>query len=103
MCIRDRLVEASKKLNKVVQMGNQQRSSHHTIEIIEEIHRGIIGTPYKALAFYTNTRGEVPLQKKAPVPAGLDWELFQGPAPVSYTHLDVYKRQLVRYPYGTKQ
>lgn len=75
------LVAASKKYNKVVQMGNQQRSSQHTIEIINEIHNGIIGKPYKAVAFYTNTRGEVPLQKKAPVPAGLDWELFQGPAP----------------------
>ena len=75
------LVEAGKKYNKVVQMGNQQRSSDHTIEIIREIHDGIIGTPYKAVAFYTNRRGEVPVQKKAPVPEGLDWALFQGPAP----------------------
>ncbi len=75
------LVEAAQKLNKVVQMGNQQRSSGHTIEIIKEIHNGVIGTPYKGLAIYTNSRGEVPLQKKVPVPAGLDWELFQGPAP----------------------
>jgi len=75
------LVAAAKKYNKVVQMGNQQRSSPHTIEIINEIHNGVIGTPYKAVAFYVNERGEVPLQKKAPAPAGLDWELFQGPAP----------------------
>jgi predicted dehydrogenase len=75
------LVEAAQKYNKVVQMGNQQRSSDHTIEIINEIHNGIIGTPYKAVAFYTSSRGEVPVQKKAPVPQGLDWELFQGPAP----------------------
>ncbi len=75
------LVQVSEKFNKVVQMGNQQRSSDHTIEIIKEIHNGTIGTPYKALAFYTNSRGEVPHQKKSPVPAGLDWELFQGPAP----------------------
>ncbi len=75
------LVEASKKYNKVVQMGNQQRSSIHTIEIINEIHNGVIGTPYKAHAFYTVSRGEVPLQKRAPVPEGLDWDLFQGPAP----------------------
>ncbi len=75
------LVEAAKKLNKVVQMGNQQRSSDHTIEIINEIHNGIIGVPYRAVAFYLNKRGEVPVQKPAPVPAGLDWELFQGPAP----------------------
>ncbi|MCY1719905.1 Gfo/Idh/MocA family oxidoreductase [Prolixibacteraceae bacterium Z1-6] len=75
------LVAAQKKYNKVVQMGNQQRSSGHTQEIIKEIHNGIIGTPYKALAFYTNTRGEVPVQKKVPVREGLDWDLFQGPAP----------------------
>lgn len=75
------LVAAQKKYNKVVQMGNQQRSSGHTQEIIREIHNGIIGTPYKALAFYTNKRGEVPVQKKAPAHQGLDWDLFQGPAP----------------------
>ncbi len=75
------LVAAQKKYNKVVQMGNQQRSSDHTISIIKEIHNGIIGTPYKAVAFYTNRRGEVPVQKKVPVRDGLDWDLFQGPAP----------------------
>src|SRR5690606_35023348 len=75
------LVEVTKKYKKVVQMGNQQRSSDHTIDIIKEIHNGIICKPYKAVAFYTNSRGEVPVQKKAPVPHGLDWELSQGPAP----------------------
>lgn len=58
------LVAAAKKYDKVVQMGNQQRSSNHTIEIIKAIHEGAIGTPYKALAFYVNSRGEVPVQKK---------------------------------------
>lgn len=74
------LVATAKKLGKVVQMGNQQRSSAHTIEIINEIHKGIIGNPYKAVAFYSNSRGEVPKQTKSPVPDGLDWELWQGPA-----------------------
>lgn len=75
------LVAAAKKYNKVIQMGNQSRSSLHDLEIIREIHNGVIGTPYKAIAFYKNDRGVVPLQKKAPVPNGLDWNLFQGPAP----------------------
>ena len=75
------IVVAQEKYNKVVQMGNQQRSSGHTIEIIKEIHNGVIGTPYKAIAFYSNKRGEVPVQKKVPVREGLDWNLFQGPAP----------------------
>lgn len=75
------LVKAANKYGKVVQMGNQQRSSGHTIEIINEIHNGVIGVPYRAVAFYLNKRGEVPLQKKVTVPTGLDWDLFQGPAP----------------------
>jgi predicted dehydrogenase len=75
------LVAFQKKYGKVIQMGNQQRSARESQEIIGEIHRGVIGDVYKALAFYSNTRGEVPIEKKAPVPEGLDWELWQGPAP----------------------
>jgi len=74
------LVAAQKKYGRVVQMGNQQRSAEHTINIIKEIHNGVIGTPYKAVAFFVNKRGEVPIQKPAAIPTGLDWELFQGPA-----------------------
>ncbi len=81
------LVAYQKKYGKVVQMGNQQRSSSESIEIIRQIHNGAIGEPYKAVAFYSNRRGEVPVPEKAPVPAGLDWELFQGPAPhTDYMH-----------------
>ncbi|WP_420154587.1 Gfo/Idh/MocA family oxidoreductase [Siphonobacter sp.] len=81
------LVAIQKKYGKVIQMGNQQRSSPETIDIIHQIHNGAIGTPYKAVAFYVATRGEVPVPKKAPVPTGLDWDLFQGPAPRrEYTH-----------------
>jgi len=75
------LVAFQKKYGKVIQMGNQQRSSLESIEIINEIHNGAIGTPYQAVAFYNSARGEVPVAVKAPVPQGLDWELFQGPAP----------------------
>ncbi len=75
------LVDYQKKYGKVVQMGNQQRSSDHTIDIIQQIHEGAIGKAYMATAFYNNARGEVPVAQKAPVPEGLDWELFQGPSP----------------------
>lgn len=74
------IVKAAEKYNKVVQMGNQQRSSLHTQNIIKEIHEGLIGVPYRAVAFYINARGEVPVQQKAPVPEGLNWEIWQGPA-----------------------
>jgi len=75
------VVACQQKYDKVVQMGNQQRSSLETAEIIKEIHNGIIGETYKAIAFYTNSRGEVPVPVKAAPPVGLDWDLFQGPSP----------------------
>ncbi|MEP3389583.1 MAG: Gfo/Idh/MocA family oxidoreductase [Reichenbachiella sp.] len=75
------LVDYQKKYGKVVQMGNQQRSSPQSQEIIKDIHEGIIGDVYNAIAFYTSRRGSVPHQTKTAPPEGLDWELFQGPAP----------------------
>ena len=75
------LVEAQKKYGKVVQMGTQQRSSPHTIEIVDKIHNGVIGRAYFAKAWYSNVRKSIGVGKEAPVPAQLDWDLWQGPAP----------------------
>ncbi|MCG8582128.1 MAG: Gfo/Idh/MocA family oxidoreductase [Bacteroidales bacterium] len=81
------VVAFQKYFNKEVQMGNQQRSSAESNQIISDIHNGIIGTAYKAVAFYSNARGETPVPKVAAPPAGLDWDLFQGPSPRKpYTH-----------------
>ena len=75
------LVGAQQKYGKLVQMGTQQRSSPHTIEIVEKIHNGLIGRAYFAKAWYNNTRKSIGDGKDAPVPATLDWDLWQGPAP----------------------
>ena len=75
------LLRAQQKYRKLVQMGTQQRSSPHTIEIVEKIHAGIIGRPYFAKAWYSNTRKSIGTGKDAAVPAQLDWDLWQGPAP----------------------
>ncbi|MGB7547106.1 MAG: Gfo/Idh/MocA family oxidoreductase [Terracidiphilus sp.] len=75
------LVEAQKKYGKPVQMGTQQRSSPHTIEIVDRIHNGLIGRAYYAKAWYSNTRKSIGIGKEAPVPPQLDWDLWQGPAP----------------------
>src|SRR6267378_1805409 len=64
-----------------LQMGNQQRSSPHSIEVVEKIRQGIIGRPYLAKAWYSNVRKSIGTGKEAPVPAQLDWDLWQGPAP----------------------
>jgi predicted dehydrogenase len=75
------LVQAQQKYKKLVQVGTQQRSSPHTIEIVEKIHGGLIGRPYFAKAWYANVRKSIGTGKEIPVPADLDWDLWQGPAP----------------------
>jgi predicted dehydrogenase len=75
------LVEARQKYGNLVQMGTQQRSSPHTIEIVEKIHGGAIGRPYLAKAWYSNVRKSIGTGKEVPVPEQLDWDLWQGPAP----------------------
>jgi predicted dehydrogenase len=75
------LVEAQRRYGKLVQLGTQQRSSPHTIEVIRKIREGIIGKPYFAKAWYINTRKSIGHGKEVPVPARLNWDLWQGPAP----------------------
>ncbi len=66
---------------KIIQTGTQQRSQKEVREIMDGIHNGIIGTAHWAQTYYTNSRGRVVNQTKADPPEGLDWDLFQGPAP----------------------
>jgi predicted dehydrogenase len=75
------LVAAAAKYGKVCQMGSQQRSSPHTIEIVGRIHSGLIGRAYWGETWYTNRRKPIGIGKAIPVPATLDWDLWQGPAP----------------------
>lgn len=75
------LISAQRKYGKLVQMGTQQRSSPHTIEVIDKIRSGLIGRPYFAKAWYSNTRKTIGTGKQVPVPPQLNWELWQGPAP----------------------
>src|SRR5208283_5383155 len=58
------LVQAQQKYRKLVQMGTQQRSSPHTIEIVEKIHGGIIGRPYFAKTWYSNVRKSIGMGKE---------------------------------------
>lgn len=75
------LVRAQQKYGPLVQMGTQQRSSPHTIQVIQQIREGLIGRPYFAKAWYVNTRKSIGVGHEIPVPTELDWDLWQGPVP----------------------
>ncbi|MGI8401551.1 MAG: Gfo/Idh/MocA family protein [Gemmatimonadaceae bacterium] len=76
------IVAAARKHNKLhVQLGTQARSGPHFSEVRQMIREGVIGAPYLARAWYANTRTGIGKGKVVPVPANLDYELWQGPAP----------------------
>ena len=75
------LVQAQQKYGKHVQQGTQQRSCVRTIEAVNKIHDGLIGTPYFGKGWYMNSRKSIGTGKQVPVPPQLDWDLWQGPAP----------------------
>ncbi|HEY9487600.1 MAG TPA: Gfo/Idh/MocA family oxidoreductase [Chryseosolibacter sp.] len=75
------VVEAAKKYNRVIQMGNQRRSWPNVAAAIKEVHDGTIGRVYFAKTWYTNNRESIGIGKPAAVPSWLDYDLWQGPAP----------------------
>ncbi|MFL5482966.1 MAG: Gfo/Idh/MocA family protein [Gemmatimonadaceae bacterium] len=76
------IVAAARKHPRLkVQLGTQARSGPHFIEALHIVRDGQIGTPYLARGWYANTRDSIGRGKVVPVPANLDYELWQGPAP----------------------
>jgi len=85
-------VAASKKYNRLVQMGSQRRSFSNVQALVKELHDGVIGRTYYAKGWYTNHRPGIGIGKVVPVPSNLDYELWQGPAPRK-----AYKDNLIHY------
>jgi predicted dehydrogenase len=85
------LTEAARKYNVVTQMGNQGHSGDDIRQVCEWIWSGAIGQVREAHA-WTNRpvwpQGiEIERPKDTPpVPAGLDWDLWIGPAPMRPYH-----------------
>jgi predicted dehydrogenase len=75
------MVVAARKHDRRVQMGNQRRTWPKIIEAIEAVRKGEIGRAYFAQSWYTNNRGSIGRGKPGPMPEGLDYALWQGPAP----------------------
>lgn len=77
-----KLVEAATKYNRIVQHGVQLRSSVAIQEAIKHLRDGLIGKVYMARGTVYKWRPDIGNLGKSPVPDGLNWDLWQGPAQV---------------------
>jgi predicted dehydrogenase len=76
------LVRAVKKYNRICQHGSQSRSNPGMIEAIHHLSDGTIGDVYLARALCYKWRGTIGHAEPEPVPAGVHYDLWTGPAPM---------------------
>uniref|UniRef100_UPI003217DC08 Gfo/Idh/MocA family protein n=1 Tax=uncultured Draconibacterium sp. TaxID=1573823 RepID=UPI003217DC08 len=76
-----KMVEAAEKYDRIVQHGVQLRSSPAIQEAIKLIRDGYIGRVYMARGLVYRWRADIGDKGFSPVPEGLDYDLWTGPAP----------------------
>jgi len=87
-----KMVEAAKKYNRIVQHGVQLRSSVAIQEAIKHLRDGLIGNVYMARGLVFRWRADIGKQGTEPVPKGLDYDLWTGPA-----EMKPFSRDYVHY------
>ncbi len=76
------LLEAAKKYNRVVQHGTNSRGSAAVQEAVQKMREGLLGEVYMARGLCYKRRKSIGKEPEAPVPAGVDYDLWTGPAPM---------------------
>lgn len=76
------IVEAARRYNRIVQHGTQCRSSKALRKAVEQLRDGsLIGDVYLARGLCFKHRAGIGHRPEEPVPAGVDYDLWLGPAP----------------------
>lgn len=76
-----RMVAAMRKHKRVVQMGSQHRSTKRLQSAIEFAKTGKLGRCVVAKAWESTKQGAIGFPKDSEVPAGVDYDMWIGPAP----------------------
>ncbi len=76
------MVRAARKYNRIVQVGSQGRSIRHKQKAMKLLEEGVIGTVYMARGLCFRRRRSIGHTPDEPVPPGVDWDKFLGPAPM---------------------
>jgi len=78
----DLMVKAARKYNRVVQVGQWQRSDPHWDEAAAFLRAGKIGRIRTVKVWaYQDNKPTLPVKPDESVPAGVDYEMWLGPAP----------------------
>lgn len=76
----EKMIQAARKYNRIVQVGHQMRSDPVTRLAVQRALAGEIGKVYMSRGLCYKPRGPIGIQKDTDPPPWLHWELWQGPA-----------------------
>jgi predicted dehydrogenase len=76
------MVAAARKYGRMVLVGSQGRSADHKIRAVQLLQEGVIGQVYMAKGLCFKRRKSIGHTPNEPVPPGVDWDKFRGPAPM---------------------
>ncbi|MGI6073506.1 MAG: Gfo/Idh/MocA family protein [Fermentimonas sp.] len=78
----DLMVNAARKYNRIVQVGQWQRSDPHWDEAASYIHSGALGRVRTVKAWaYQTSKWKLPVVPDSTPPEGVDYDMWLGPAP----------------------
>ncbi len=75
------MVRAARKFDRVVQVGTQCRSAPYVQEAIDYIRSGQLGEVHYVRVLNSKPRSSIAKRSDQPVPAGVDYDRWLGPAP----------------------
>jgi predicted dehydrogenase len=76
------MVDVARKHTRVVQMGTQQRSAPHYASAVDYVKSGALGKIRLVKTWaYQDWMGNIPVKPDGPPPAGVDYDMWLGPAP----------------------
>src|SRR5262249_2284391 len=76
-----RMVEAARRYHRIVQVGTQRRSSPHFLSAAEFLRAGKLGKVPFVRTWIAGNRPSIGHKTDSPAPAGVDYDLWLGPAP----------------------
>lgn len=76
------MIRAAERYNRVVQVGQWQRSDPHWQDAMDYVHSGKLGKIRTVRVFsYQGWCPSIPVKADCPVPDGVDYDMWLGPAP----------------------
>jgi predicted dehydrogenase len=77
-----KMVQAASKYNRIVQIGTQYRANRFSQKSVQLLLDGVIGDIYMGRGTIYRHRPSIGRIADSPVPQGVHWDLYRGPAPM---------------------